>query len=50
MTIGNFASILLDDSSIYSMRHVYAYGLYQGLSEFDLIKEIKRNNNLSVTS
>jgi len=50
MTIGNFASILLDDSSIYSMCHVYAYGLYQGLSEFDLIKEIKRNNNLSVTS
>ncbi len=50
MTIGSFANILLDDSSIYSMRHAYAYGLYQGLGEFDLIKEIKRNNNFSVTS
>ena len=50
MTIGSFANILLDDRSIYSMRHAYAYGLYQGLSEFDLIKEIKRNNNFSVTS
>ena len=50
MTIGSFANILLDDSSIYSMRHAYAYGLYQGFSEFDLIKEIKRNNNFSVTS
>jgi len=45
MTIRSFANILLDDSSIYSLRHVYTYGLYQGLSEFDLIKEIKRKNN-----
>jgi len=50
MTVRGYANILLDDSSIYSMRHAYAYGLYQGLSEFDLIKEIKRNNNFSVTS
>ena len=50
MTIGSYANILLDASSIYSLRHAYAYGLYQGLSEFDLIKEIKRNKNFSVTT
>lgn len=45
MTVRGYANILLSESQIYSMRHAYAYESYQGISEFDMLKEIKRKNN-----
>ena len=45
MTVRGYASILLSASQINSMRHVYIYKSYCVLSEFGILKLIKRKNN-----